>query len=262
MIIYGHRGAKAEAPENTLPGFENAYKNGTRHFEMDVLLAGSGEPVINHDLTTDRTTGIAGKVGEMTVAELAALDARHGTAPWPEPCGIPTLNQVLEACPGFAHLQLEVKSDQHGRMNSLWNRLVELIQRNHWHERVAVTSSDARFLRQIKRRDRHLKTGLVFDKRFPNPVKQAERLGCHYLCLNWRLCSTGVVEAAHKAGLHVSVWTVNRIQDMQDLEKMGVDSIITDYPTSTQVYYESRSQTAGSRLPKRVEKDPESITHS
>ena len=260
MIIYGHRGARGEAPENTLPGFKAAYSNGIRHFELDILLSGDGIPVVNHDTTTDRTTGVSGKVGNMTANALSELDARKNTTPWSRPCGIPTLQEVFDVCPDFQHLQLEVKPDQQQRMNILCNRLVELIQRNHWHERVTITSSDSWFLREAKRRDRHLKTGLVFDKRFPNPVISAIKLGCDYLCLNSRLCSTAVVEAAHKASLHVSVWTVNRIHDMLELEKMGVDSIITDYPTSTLMYFDNRPGIAGSRMPKRVEKDPESIT--
>ena len=38
MIVYGHRGAKGEAPENTLPGFEHAYRHGIRYFELDLVL--------------------------------------------------------------------------------------------------------------------------------------------------------------------------------------------------------------------------------
>ncbi|BES70950.1 glycerophosphodiester phosphodiesterase [Marinobacter nanhaiticus D15-8W] len=259
MIIYGHRGAKGEAPENTLPGFKHAYKHGIRHFEMDILLSANGEPVVIHDTTTDRTTGVEGKVGELTTEALSQLDARHNTVPWHQPCSIPTLRQVLDTCPDFAHMQFEVKTDERQRMNVLCNRLAELIQKNHWYDRAALTSSNTWFLREVKRRDHNIRTGLVFDKRFPNPVKNAKRLGCDYLCLNARLCSTAVVEAAHKEGLHVSVWTVNRIQDMLDLEKMGIDSIITDFPTSTLMYFENRAANAISRLPRRVEKDPETL---
>ncbi|WP_111495835.1 glycerophosphodiester phosphodiesterase [Marinobacter bohaiensis] len=259
MIIYGHRGAKGEAPENTVPGFKHAYSHGVRHFEMDVLLSASGEPVIIHDTTTDRTTGVAGRVGDMTAEALAKMDTRHNTVPWPSHCGIPSLNQVLTACPEFMHLQLEVKSDDRQRMNILCNRLAELIQKNHWYDRAALTSSDTWFLREAKRRDRKLRTGLVFDKRFPNPVKNAKRLNCDYLCLNARLCSKALVESAHKAGLKVSVWTVNRIHDMLELEKMGVDSIITDYPTSSLMYFENRPGIATSRLPERLASDPETV---
>ena len=257
MIIYGHRGARGEAPENTLAGFEHAYRHGIRHFELDLVLSRDGIPVVIHDLTLDRTTPESGKVASRTAMELQTLDARNNAVPWPSFTGIPTLEQVFATMPDFIHIQLEVKSDSRQRLNILCNRLTELVQRNHWHSRVTVTSQDTWFLQQVHRRDPSVSLGLVADKRFPNPVNVAQKIGCKYLCINWRICSESYVEAAHKAGMQVSTWTVNRIQDMLDLEKKGVDSIITDFPTSTQIYFENRARTAGARVPKRVQAEPD-----
>lgn len=240
MIIYGHRGAKGEAPENTLAGFIHTYRHGIRHFEMDVQLSRDGQPVLVHDLTVDRTTRETGKVASYTAKQLAAMDARHGGPPWASTTGIPSLNEMLHLCPDFEHLQLEVKTDGRQRLNVLCNRLVELIQRHHWYDRVAITSSDSWFLQEVKRRDRHITTGVVVEKRFPNAVSVAKRLHCDYLCVSWKLCSKGMVDQAHAHGIHVSVWTVNRIHDMFSLESKGVDSVITDYPTSFQIYLENR----------------------
>ncbi len=240
MIIYGHRGAKGEAPENTLPGFIHSYRHGIRHFEMDVQLSRDGLPVLVHDLTVDRTTRESGKVADYTAKQLASMDARHGGPPWPHKAGIPLLQDLLHCCPDFEHLQLEVKTDSRQRLNVLCNRLVELVQRHHWYERISITSGDARFLQEVKRRDRHISVGVVAEKRFPNAVSLARRLHCDYLCLSWKLCSRNVVEQAHRHGMHVSVWTVNRIHDMLALEQKGVDSVITDFPTSFQIYTENR----------------------
>lgn len=253
MQIYGHRGAKGEAPENTLTGFIHAYGHGVRHFEMDVLLSSDGEPVIIHDLTLERTTGRKGLVADFTQAQLHAMDARHNTSPWPRATGIPSLFAVVEACPDFAHLQLEIKSDTRQRMNVLCNRLVEWIQRQQWHQRITLTSSDQWFLRAVKRRNRSISTGLVAERRYPRPVVIARELGCDYLCPSKRLCTTTLVSDAHKAGLHVSAWTVNRIHDMTLLEKMGVDSIITDYPTSALIYFDNRTSSNASLVPVKGE---------
>lgn len=255
MIIYGHRGAKGEAPENTLAGFRYAYGQGIRYFELDLVLSKDGIPVVIHDLTLDRTTGNTGRVADTPSSELATLDARMNTTPWPRPTGIPSLQDVMEACPDYTHLQLEVKSDNRQRLNILCNRLTELVQRQQLHERVAITSSDTWFLQEIKRRDRYIRTGFVADKRFPNSANLAARLKCDYLCLNWRICSPSLVESAHLRNLHVSTWTVNRIHDMIDLEKKGVDSIITDYPTSSRIYFDNRADNANLRLPSRLDKE-------
>ncbi len=255
MIVYGHRGAKGEAPENTLAGFCYAYGNGTRHFELDLVLSGDGLPVVIHDLTIDRTTGKSAKVADYSAADLAVLDARKNTTTWSRPAGIPSLTDVIAACPDFTHLQLEVKTDSRQRLNVLCNRLTELIQKNDLIERVAITSADTWFLQETRRRDRHIKTGLVADKRFPNPASLAARLHCDFLCLNWRICSASLVETAHQRNIHVSAWTVNRIQDMLELEKKGIDSVITDYPTSTRIYFDNRATRGNLRLPGRLDKD-------
>jgi len=242
MIVYGHRGAKGEAPENTLPGFRHAYRQGVRHFELDLVLSKDGKPVLVHDLTTDRTTGQKGNVYQYTAAELAAMDARRNTTPWREKTGIPTLEDLLDQFDGIEHLQLEVKKDNRTRLNILCNRLTEIIQHRNLFQTAVITSTDAWFLKEIRRRNKRIRTGLVAERRFPRPLGVAVRLGCDYLCINWKLCSPALVESARRRGIHVSCWTVNRIQDMLQLETMGVDSIITDYPTSTRMFFDNRAR--------------------
>ncbi|OEY67125.1 glycerophosphodiester phosphodiesterase [Marinobacter sp. X15-166B] len=242
MIIYGHRGAKGEAPENTLAGFEHAYRHGIRHFELDLVLSKDGVPMVLHDLTLERTTGQAGKAADYTAAELRGMDARRNTTTWPRVTTIPSLTDVLAACPDCESLQLEVKTDSRARLNVLGNRVTELIQRENLYDRVVVTSSDAWFLQEIQRRDRRIRRGLVVERRFPKATTAAIRLQCDYLCLNWKICSAALVEEAHRRGMHVSVWTVNRIHDMLELERQGVDSIITDFPTSTKMYFDNRAR--------------------
>ena len=241
MIVYGHRGAKGEAPENTLPGFNLAYRHGIRHFELDLVLSKDGKPVLVHDLSVDRTTSQKGSISQYTAAELAAMDARRNTTPWPTPTGIPELEDLLDRFSDLEHLQLEVKKDSRQRLNILSNRLTEIIQRRNLFKTVAITSSDSWFLKQIRRRNKNIRIGLVTERKFPRPLSIANRLGCEYLCINWKLCSKTFVEQAHRRGMHVSTWTVNRIHDMLQLEEMGVDSIITDYPTSTRMFFDNRA---------------------
>ncbi|MBW7470299.1 glycerophosphodiester phosphodiesterase [Marinobacter sp. M216] len=242
MIVYGHRGAKGEAPENTLPGFVHAYRHGIRHFELDLVLSKDGKPVLVHDLSVDRTTGQKGDVSSYTAAELADMDARRNTSSWPRKIGIPTLEDLLDQFDDLQHLQLEVKKDSRHRLNILCNRVTEIIQRRDLYETAAITSSDTWFLKQIRRRNKRIRIGLVAERKFPRPLNIATRLGCDYLCLNWKLCSKELVANAHRKELHVSTWTVNRIHDMLQLEEMGVDSIITDYPTSTRIFFDNRAR--------------------
>jgi len=235
--IYGHRGAKGEAPENTLEGFLHAYKQGTRRFELDVQLTADGQLVVIHDATLDRTTGLNAKVKECTLNEIAKLDARTNTASWGSPCHMPALDQLVKTLPNTEHWQFEVKTDSKARLNILCDRLIEFIQCEKLKDKCVVTSSNTWLLKELKRRAQTIETGFVAEYRIPNPVNTARKLGCDYLCLNYSLCTEALVEEAKESELHISCWTVNSIHDMQLLKDKGIDSLITDFPTSAITYF-------------------------
>ena len=96
------------------------------------------------------------------------------------------------------------------------------------------------------------------ERRFPNPLNTAIRLGCEYFCVNWKIVSPEMVETAHRRNMHVSTWTVNRIHDMLQLEAMGVDSIITDYPTSSRMFFDNRAR-ALLNLPMQGRENPSGL---
>src|SRR5690606_25131680 len=139
--------------------------------ELDLQLAADGEIVVIHDKTLDRTTGQAGKVAEFTSEQMASLDARHNTPPWPDPVPVPKLTEFFEACPTIQKIQLEVKSDKRDRLNVLCNRLVELIQQRGLLERVSVTSSSVWVVQQIKRHKSQISSGLLVADRYPNTFR-------------------------------------------------------------------------------------------
>ena len=114
MRLIGHRGARGEAPENTLSGFRHLRALGVRAVEFDIHLSADGELMVIHDAELSRTTSGHGLVREHSAAELAALNACHqpahkGFAPWPKSEGVPTLAQVLTELSDFSHIELELK---------------------------------------------------------------------------------------------------------------------------------------------------------
>jgi glycerophosphoryl diester phosphodiesterase len=102
-LVIGHRGAAAEAPENTLESFRLALAQGADALELDVHLSADGVPVVVHDPDLRRTTDRAGVVAALTVAELQAADAGARfsadggrTFPWRgRGVRIPTLDEVV-----------------------------------------------------------------------------------------------------------------------------------------------------------------------
>lgn len=81
-LIYGHRGAKGEAPENTLASFQRCLEHGVNRCELDLHLSRDGELMVIHDPTLKRTTGRRGKVAEHDAATLVTYDAREGGPGW------------------------------------------------------------------------------------------------------------------------------------------------------------------------------------
>ena len=128
-LIYGHRGARAEAPENTLPSFQKALDAGVTRVELDLHLSADQQLMVIHDPTLKRTTGLRGKVAQHTAAELTRMDARLGLPGWPTPCPIPTLEQLLQACPQIEHYQLEVKSGSERQSRIVLNAIMALVER-------------------------------------------------------------------------------------------------------------------------------------
>src|SRR5512137_114803 len=76
--IIAHRGGPAYAPENTLAAFRHAITLGVDWLELDVHLSRDGEVVVIHDETVNRTTNGVGRVADLSLAELRALDAGAG----------------------------------------------------------------------------------------------------------------------------------------------------------------------------------------
>lgn len=117
-LVVAHRGASADAPENTLAAFELAGRQGADGIEFDVRLAADGVPVCIHDETLRRTASLDTAVSSLTSLELARLDAgswfnrRHPARSRTHFAreGVPTLERVLDTFgPRFRVLHVELK---------------------------------------------------------------------------------------------------------------------------------------------------------
>tara|TARA_R100000541_G_scaffold301_22_gene1586 strand:+ start:8530 stop:9252 length:723 start_codon:yes stop_codon:yes gene_type:complete len=228
-LIYGHRGAKGEAPENTLASFKQCLAHGVRRCELDLHLSKDGELMVIHDPTLKRTTGRRGKVVEHDAEELTQYDARQGGPSWKQPCPIPRLEELFEQCE-FEHWQLEVKSASRVRAARSVLAIKALAERHGLLDRVTVTSGSREVLRALKRLTPELSCGLVAEYAWLDPLKVAKQYDCSLLALKWTLCTPERIAKARQLGLHVSVWTVNDPALMRRLADFGVDSLITDYP--------------------------------
>lgn len=108
--IAAHRGASADAPENTLAAFRRAWQLGVEAVELDVHVTKDGAVVVMHDANTKRTAGLDRPIAEQTLAELKTLDAGAWKGPAFVGERIPTLGEVLATIPPGRAMFVEIKS--------------------------------------------------------------------------------------------------------------------------------------------------------
>lgn len=232
MRLIGHRGARGEAPENTLSGFRYLQRLGVRAVELDIVVSGDGELVVIHDSFIDRTTLGHGRVGDMTAAELAAVDATHRAFPaWPETEGIPGLRAVMEVLAGFEHIQFEVKARTEDEAQLVAEKFPPLWREFGFGDRAFTTSFNPHYLEFVRQAAPDIPRGFLFELDFSlDPVAIARALGCRSLGPHQERCTADLMAQARDAGLLVSTWTVNSPARMRELAAMGVDSVISDVP--------------------------------
>ncbi|MER0444253.1 glycerophosphodiester phosphodiesterase family protein [Streptomyces sp. Edi4] len=215
FLTIGHRGVMGVEPENTLRSFVHAERAGMDAIELDLHLSKDGALVVMHDAEVDRTTDGRGPVGEMTLAELRALDAGQGER-------VPVFEEVLDAVK--APLQAEIKDVRAARA------LAEVIERRDLVGRVEVLSFHDAALAEIASLVPGVRTGLVDDDWGPDLVDRARAVGARSLVLSIGRITLETVEQAHAAGLKVIGWTVNTQDHLRLVRALQLDGATTDYP--------------------------------
>ncbi len=232
MLLIGHRGARGEAPENTLAGFRYLRRLGIRAVELDIRLAGDGSLVVIHDDSLARTTLSDGLTSRMSATELAAVDALHRRFPdWPGQEGVPTLAAVMKELADFTHIQFEVKPASPEECRLIAERFVPLWRESGFGERAFTTCFNPLYLQAVRELAPEIPRGFLIEQDFAgDAVAMASALGCRSLGPHQARCTPALVSAAQAAGLIVSTWTVNDPARMDELAAIGVDSLITDVP--------------------------------
>ena len=238
MIAYAHRGGADGAPENTMHAFERAVALGYTWFETDVHLTRDGVVVAFHDDRLERVTDGTGRIIDLTYAEVQHADAGYwftldGGATHPfrrSGVTVPALADILERWPQV-HVNVDAKADH------TVAPLIALLQRLDAFSRVCLASFSDRRLARMRR----LASGAVVSSmgrvaatsayawsRFGRmPRLNASRVQVPMRAGVLRL-DRRFVDAAHRAGLAVDVWTVNSEREIHDALDLGVDGIMSD----------------------------------
>lgn len=231
MQLVGHRGARGEAPENTLAGFDHALALGVDALELDVRLSADDRLVVVHDETLDRTTNATGPVSMLTAAQLAELDARGSCPAWPERVGVPTLDEVFARVGTRTRFAVEIKRDAPERMARIVEAVAAMVRAGGLTERVLISSFEAEALEAAARLAPELPRAFIGAYDAARFLETARRLGCAQADVPIATGSAEVVREAHAAGLRVCGWLGNTAEAVTTLVGWGVDLITTDYPS-------------------------------
>lgn len=230
--VIGHRGACADAPENTLASIRRAAMDGARMVELDVQLAADGRPVIFHDLTVDRTTDGSGAVASMPLSALSSLDAGSWFSPRFAGETIPTLEEALETlieCDLALNLEIKPCPGQEEETA----RTALAIARDLWPAdgQPMVISSFARSSLSVARDVAPDWPRALLSDDLPEDWVEAAvilRLKAFHLGDDGLVPAT--VKKITENGFQVAVWTVNDPSRAQFLWAAGVGAIFSDCP--------------------------------
>jgi len=224
--IVGHRGAAGLAPENTVPAFRLAYELGVRILELDVRVTADGIPMVMHDASVHRTTNGTGRVREMSLDEIRALDAgrRFGIS-----AHIPSLMEALASLPADTRWFIELKRDETAP-EAVVAAVLRDLDAVGGSDRCRLISFDEALLVAARGQAPSLRLGVLTARDLDAPMRIAQSLGCEAVMPELGMMSEETVASCHAAGFRVTAWTANIAEQMRELARLGVDEITTDYP--------------------------------
>ncbi len=230
-IIFAHRGSSVHAPENTLAAFELALQQGAEAIELDAKLSADGQVIVIHDQTVDRTTDGSGKVAQMTLPALRALDAGSFFSESYRGERIPTLDEVFETLGKRILINVEL-TNYATPFDALAPKVVELVRKHALEKRVLFSSFFPHNLSRARRLMPESPRGLLAWAGWKGAWSRTSAWRGPYQALHPYFTSVNerLVQRVHAAGRRVHAWTVNDEAAIRHLIALGVDGIFTDDP--------------------------------
>ncbi len=197
-----------------MAAFEAAIAAGADGIEFDVRLSRDGVPVVIHDETLFRTSGVRGRVADMACNELNRFD-------------VPSLEEVFELFESNnLILYLEMKDVD------IADECCQLVERLGFKDRVIFECFEHSALKIVKDIDPTFKVAPLFQPPTSFILRRALALGADEIALHHRLATASTIERANLAGLRVVVWTVDDRAWIERARDFDVHALITNDPAA------------------------------
>ncbi len=250
-LIIAHRGASAEAPENTLAAFQRAIDAGADGVEFDVQLAKDGVPVVIHDAALRRTAGRTDNVADLTSTELGTTDAGswfnrrypRGARTEFEHETVPTLEEVLalhENQTGPIYIELKCDETNYKPLASV---VCDMIRNSPLLPRMIVKSFRLGAVAEVRCLLPVVQTAALFEpsiltilRRRRYIIAMAREFGADQISLHKSLAMPKLAKLASDAGMPVTVWTADDPKWIERCRNRGIGALITNDPAAMLVH--------------------------
>ena len=235
-LIVAHRGASNDAPENTLPAFELAWKQNADAIEGDFQLTKDGEILCIHDIDMQRVAGSPLVVEESTSKQLRALDVGKWRSPLWAGTAVPTLAEVIATVPPGKQLFIEVKS---GR--KIVQKLINGIDESDCpYDQIRIISLDSDVVGEVKERAPGLKAFWLswineassgeFVPKTETILTTLRQTNADGFGSSYELIARDTVNEIIKAGYEYHVWTVDDPRIARRFRQWGAASVTSNVP--------------------------------
>ena len=220
FVQIGHRGLKAQAPENTLKGLDTGIRRGAQALEFDVQLHPSGELFLLHDLSLNRTTNGHGSAAALSWKRLRALDAGQGER-------IPTLGEALQTVARRVPVNIELKT-WNGTAAAVAALLHQLLKQGWTADDFVVSSFHLPELALFRNLMPEIPVAALYMGVPLNGFADATALNACAVCLGDEFTDADLIAKARHQNLAAFVYTVNDAAEKTRWQQAGVAGIFTD----------------------------------
>lgn len=232
VLVVGHRGAEALAPENTWAAFQAGYQAGADFLELDVQLTRDDEAIVFHDFTLQPKLGDRRWVRDLTWAELHSLDVGSWFGPDFAGERIPRFADVLDWARERVALWVDLK---HGFAGPEDDRLetiaLDLMDRAGLADQVVISSWDRVALARIRARRPQVSLAVNLRERMADPVAQILPTGARWVTVYWPQTDRQIVARLQESGLMVNLANLFTA-DYAEALRMGVDAVTATDPAA------------------------------
>lgn len=226
--VVAHRGFSGRYPENTAVAFREALALDVDRVEFDVHLCRDGVPVVMHDATVDRTSNGSGRIGQMTLTEIKALDVGGWCDKRFEGERVLTLDEALDLLAHKVRLNVHVKAGDEDRAEVIPMTVTALAERDLLE--TAFIASDQASVMLAKDVLPELAVCNLSTKPKETYIGRSLSFGCEILQPGHAQVDAEFVQEAHRHSLEVNPFYADDEAEMRRLIACGVDGILTNYP--------------------------------